>query len=121
MSIHEIDDPKKTLIEQLQFPRVGDIIEWVNLLDVWASDKWVDEGGPYFGIAEWEKKMVKMGLVIEETVVEDMWHWTVWSWHENKFFHISSTTDQTRIISRAPIDPNSDTLLSFYQRKNKIK
>ena len=121
MSIIEIDNPKKTIIEQLKFPRVGDIIEWVNLLDVWASDKWVEEGGPYFDISNSDKSMVKMGLVVEESVVEDMWHWTVWCWKDTQFYHISSTTDQTRIISRAPIEPSKDSLLTFYQRKNKIK
>jgi hypothetical protein len=120
MSTIDIDNPKHTVIEELNFPRVGDIIEWVNLLEVWAHDKWVDEGGPYFGISRWEEKMVKMGLVIEESVVEDMWHWTVWCWKDAQFYHISSTTDKTRIVSRAPIEEKNDTLLSFYQRKNKI-
>lgn len=119
MSRIEIDNPKKTIIEQLNFPRVGDIIEWVNLLEVWAHDKWVDEGGPYFGISKWNDKMVKMGLVIEESVIEDMWHWTVWSWKDSHFYHISSTTDQTRIVSRAPIEKEKDSILYFYQRKNK--
>ena len=55
------DKDNTTLEEKLKFPRVGDLIEWVNLLEVWASDKWVEEGGPYFGISRWEEKMVRWG------------------------------------------------------------
>ncbi len=112
----DIDKPYNTLEEELNFPRVGDIIEWVNLLEVWAHDKWVDEGGPYFGISKWQKDVVKMGLVIEESVVEGIFHWTVWSWVTRSFYHISSTTDQTRVISRGNMEDNS-SVLSFFIRK----
>ena len=112
----EIDNPYNTLEEQLNFPRVGDIIEWVNLLEVWAHDKWVDEGGPYFGISKWEKDVVKMGLVIEESIVEGVFHWTVWSWVTHCFYHISSTTDQTRVLSRGNMEDNH-SVLGFFTRK----
>ena len=110
------DTPYNTLEEQLNFPRVGDIIEWVNLLEVWANDKWVEEGGPYFGISKWERDLVKMGLVIEESIVEGIFHWTVWAWSTSEMFHISSTTDQTRVISRAKAKEDN-TLLGFFNRK----
>ena len=112
----DTDTPIQSLEEQLRFPKVGDLIEWVNLLEVWANDKWVDEGGPYFGIHEWNADMIKMGIVIEESVVEDVFHWTVWSWHHSCNFHISSTTDKIRILSRA--QDELDTILQFYIRKN---
>lgn len=108
--------PYNTLEQQLNFPRVGDIVEWVNLLEVWANDKWVDEGGPYFGISKWEKDVVKMGLVIEESIVEGIFHWTVWCWSNSTMFHISSTTDQIRVISRSKTDED-DTVLGFFKRK----
>ena len=110
------DSPYNTLEEELNFPRVGDIIEWVNLLEVWAHDKWVDEGGPYFGISKWEKDVVKMGLVIEESIIEGIFHWSVWCWSKSETFHISSTTDQIRIISRAKAN-EEETVLGFYKRK----
>lgn len=113
----DIDAPTQSLEEQLKFPKVGDLIEWVNLLEVWANDKWVDEGGPYFGIDKWNAEMIKMGIVIEESVVEDVFHWTVWSWQHSCNFHISSTTDKIRILSRA--QDEFDTILQFYIRKNK--
>tara|TARA_B100000927_G_C16186871_1_gene357712 strand:+ start:180 stop:533 length:354 start_codon:yes stop_codon:yes gene_type:complete len=112
-----IDKDNTTLEEKLKFPRVGDIIEWVNLLEVWASDKWVEDGGPYFGISQWEDGMVKAGIVIEESIVEDIFHWTVWSWKLNKCFHLSSTTDKTRVISRCK--EQDKHILSFYLRKQK--
>jgi hypothetical protein len=68
-------DNREEVID-LSFPKVGDIIQWVNLLEVWSNDNWVDDGGPYF-------------------------HWSVWDWKESKFYHVSSTTDEIRILSRS--------------------
>ncbi len=113
----QVDKDNLTLEEKLKLPKVGDLIEWVNLLEVWSSDRWVDEGGPYFGIAQWEDEMVKTGIVIEESIIEDIFHWTVWSWKLKKCFHISSTTDKIRIISRCKEQDNH--ILNFYLRKQK--
>jgi hypothetical protein len=98
----EIDKRQLSPKEELEFPKVGDLVEWVNIMEVWASDKWVDEGGPYFDIAKWEDSMVRLGIVIEESIVEGIFHWTIWSWQLNKTFHASSTSDKIRIISRSP-------------------
>ena len=116
----EIDKPKQTLEEQLKFPKVGDLIEWVNLLEVWSNDRWVDSGGPYFGIEEWNAEMIKVGVVIEESVVEDVFHWTVWSWRGLTCWHISSTTDNVRVLSSAS-DNSESCVQDFFARKNKIK
>ena len=116
----EIDRPKQTLEEQLKFPKVGDLIEWVNLLEVWSNDKWVDSGGPYFDIEDWNADMIKMGIVIEEAVVEDIFHWTVWSWRGLTCWHISSTTDKVRGLSSSS-DNSVSPILHFFARKNKIK
>lgn len=106
-----------TLEEKLKFPKVGDLIEWVNLLEVWSNDRWVDEGGPYFGIARWEDEAVKAGIVIEESIVEGIFHWTVWSWKLGKCFHISSTSDKIRVLSRCR--PDKHPVLSFYLNTEK--
>lgn len=98
----EIDEHKLSPKEELEFPKIGDLVEWVNIMEVWASDRWVDEGGPYFDIAKWEDGMVRVGIVIEESIVEGVFHWTIWSWQLNKTFHASSTSDKIRIISRSP-------------------
>lgn len=100
MSI-DIDTPTHTQKESLAFPKVGDLVEWVNMLEVWASDSWVDQGGPYFDIANWDESMVRMGIVIEESIVDGIFHWTIWSWQLSKTFHASSTSDKIRIISDA--------------------
>lgn len=92
----EIDTPTK---EPIHLPRVGDLVEWVNIMEVWASDKWVDEGGPYFDIAKWDENMVRTGIVIEQSIIEGIFHWTIWSWKLNKMFHTSSTSDKIRILS----------------------
>jgi len=112
-----IDESGTTLEEKLKLPKVGDLIEWVNLLEVWSNDTWVDEGGPYFGIARWEDDMVKAGIVLEESIIEDIFHWTVWSWKLKKCFHISSTTDKTRVLSRC--NHEDKHILNFYLRKQK--
>lgn len=95
------------------FPRVGDLVEWVNLLEVWSNDKWVDDGGPYFDVAKWNAKLVRRGLVIEMSLVENILHWSVWDFNNCKTYHISSTTDCIRILSRC----EEPTLLGFYMRK----
>jgi hypothetical protein len=84
----------------LGFPKVGDLIQWVNLLEVWSNDSWVDDGGPYFNIEKWEAKLVRTGIVIERSIEEGIFHWSVWDWNNSKFYHVSSTTDEIRILSR---------------------
>lgn len=84
----------------LGFPQVGDLIQWVNLLEVWSNDSWVDDGGPYFNIEKWEAKLVRTGVVTERSIVEGIFHWSVWNWADSRFYHVSSTTDEIRIISR---------------------
>ena len=95
------------------FPRVGDLVEWVNLLEVWSNDKWVDDGGPYFDVAKWNASLVRKGMIIEISLVEDIFHWSVWDFKHNKIHHISSTTDCIRVLSRC----EEPTLLGFYMRK----
>lgn len=86
----------------LRFPKVGDLIQWVNLLEVWSNDSWVDDGGPYFDIGKWEAELVRTGIVIEQTIEEGIFHWSVWDWANARFYHVSSTTDEIRILSRSP-------------------
>tara|TARA_Y100000004_G_C8912434_1_gene411539 strand:- start:130 stop:465 length:336 start_codon:yes stop_codon:yes gene_type:complete len=82
-----------------RLPYVGDMIEWVNLLEVWANDQWVDDGGPYFDIKSWDNTLVRKGIIIEGSIVEDVWYWTVWQWQTGDMFCVSDETDQIRIIS----------------------
>lgn len=57
-----------------------------------------------------------MGFVIEESIVDDVFHWSVWCWSISQTFHISSTTDKIRIISRAKAEEDN-TVLGFFKRK----
>jgi len=93
-------DNKEEVVD-LSFPKVGDIIQWVNLLEVWSNDNWVDDGGPYFNIEKWNADLVRTGVVIERQIVENIFHWSVWDWKDSKFYHVSSTTDEIRILSRS--------------------
>lgn len=103
LTMIELDRPQSDPKNELEFPRVGDLVEWVNIMEVWASDKWVDEGGPYFDVGKWEADMVRVGIVIEESIVEGIFHWTIWSWKLNATFHASSTSDKIRILSRTAV------------------
>lgn len=91
-----------TISPHLRFPKVGDLIQWVNLLEVWSNDNWVDDGGPYFNIEQWNAELVRTGIVIEQNIVEGIFHWSVWDWNNSVSYHVSSTTDEIRIISRCP-------------------
>ena len=82
-----------------QEPKVGDLIEWVNLLEVWANDKWVDDGGPYFDIKNWNDKLVRRGVILEESDIEGVKYWSVWHWFSGEYFCVSDETDQIRILS----------------------
>ena len=88
--------------EDLRFPKLGDLIQWVNLLEVWSNDNWVDDGGPSFNIEKWNAELVRTGIVIEQTIEEGVFHWSVWDWASSKIYHVSSTTDEIRILSRSP-------------------
>jgi len=101
------DEPKKiplavppSPMQSNGLPNVGDIVEWVNLLEVWSNDKWVDDGGPYFDIKNWEDDLVRTGLVIEESLIDEVWYWTVWQWGTGRCYCITNETEQIRILSR---------------------
>ena len=80
-------------------PSIGDIVEWVNLLEVWADDKWVDAGSPYFDIKNWDDTLVRKGIIIEESLVDEVWYWTVWQWSTGVCHCITNETEQVRILS----------------------
>ena len=80
-------------------PVIGDMIEWVNLLEVWSNDSWVDDGGPYFDIKFWDNDLVRRGIIIEGSLLDDVWYWTVWRWKTGEVFCVSDETDQIRLLS----------------------
>ncbi len=100
------DQPKRVPLKTPPQPRppkrlpvIGDLVEWVNLLEVWSNDAWVDDGGPYFDIQNWDNNLVRRGIIIEGSVIDDTWYWTVWRWETGEVFCVSDETDQIRLLS----------------------